>query len=125
MMTLNGRACAKGSRSMSKDDVVQTSDLLRPRHVGMPIRRTEDPRLLTGNGEYTADRKPDRALHVAVPRSQQPHADIVRVDATKARAAPGVVAVFTADDVAAASKPVIPFSRMPNYYAPPIAALAS
>ena len=86
---------------MSKDDVVQTSDLLRPRHVGMPIRRTEDPRLLTGNGEYTADRKPDRALHVAFRRSEQPHADIVRVDATKARAAPGVVAVFTADDVAA------------------------
>jgi aerobic carbon-monoxide dehydrogenase large subunit len=110
---------------MSKDDVVQTSDLLRPRHVGMPIRRTEDPRLLTGNGEYTADRKPDRALHVAFRRSEQPHADIVRVDATKARAAPGVVAVFTADDVAADYKPVIPFSRMPNYYATPIAALAS
>ena len=110
---------------MSKDDVVQTSDLLRPRHVGMPIRRTEDPRLLTGNGEYTADRKPDRALHVAFRRSEQPHADIVRVDATKARAAPGVVAVFTADDVAADYKPVIPFSRMPNYYATPITALAS
>ena len=110
---------------MSKDDVVQTSDLLRPRHVGMPIRRTEDPRLLTGNGEYTADRKPDRALHVAFRRSQQPHADIVRVDVTKARAAPGVVAVFTADDVAADYKPVIPFSRMPNYYATEITALAS
>ncbi|HMI13744.1 MAG TPA: xanthine dehydrogenase family protein molybdopterin-binding subunit, partial [Bradyrhizobium sp.] len=110
---------------MSKDDVVQTSDLLRPRHVGMPIRRTEDPRLLTGNGEYTADRKPDRALHVAFRRSEQPHADIVRVDATKARAAPGVVAVFTADDVAADYRPVIPFSRMPNYYATPITALAS
>ncbi len=41
---------------MSRDDSVQTSDLLRPRHVGMPIRRTEDPRLLTGNGEYTSDR---------------------------------------------------------------------
>jgi carbon-monoxide dehydrogenase large subunit len=91
----------------------------------MPIRRTEDPRLLTGNGEYTADRKPDRALHVAFRRSEQPHADIVRVDATKARAAPGVVAVFTADDVAADYKPVIPFSRMPNYYATLIAALAS
>src|SRR3981189_3020317 len=110
---------------MSKDDVVQTSDLLRPRHVGMPIRRAEDPRLLTGNGEYTADRKPARALPVAFRRSEQPHADIVRVDATKARAAPGVVAVFSADDVAGDYKPVIPFSRMPNYYATPILALAS
>ncbi len=82
---------------MSKDDVVQTSDLLRPRHVGTPIRRTEDPRLLTGNGEYTADRKPDRALHVAFRRSEQPHATILRIDATQALTAPGVVAVFTAD----------------------------
>ena len=110
---------------MSKDDVVQTSDLLRPRHVGMPIRRTEDPRLLTGNGEYTADRKPDRALHVAFRRSEQPHATILRIDATQALTAPGVVAVFTADDVAEDYKPVIPFSHMPNYYATPITALAS
>jgi carbon-monoxide dehydrogenase large subunit len=110
---------------MSKDDIVQTSDLLRPRHVGMPIRRTEDPRLLTGNGEYTADRKPDRALHVAFRRSEQPHADIVAIDTTKAKEAPGVLAVFTADDVAELCKPVIPVSRMPNYYATPILALAS
>ena len=110
---------------MSKDDVVRTSDLLRPRHVGMPIRRTEDPRLLTGNGEYTADRKPDRALHVAFRRSEQPHATILRIDTTQALTSPGVVAVFTADDVAEDYKPVIPFSRMPNYYATPITALAS
>jgi len=110
---------------MSKDDVVQASDLLRPRHVGMPIRRTEDPRLLTGNGEYTADRKPDRALHVAFRRSEQPHATILCIDATQALTAPGVMAVFTADDLAEVYKPVIPFSRMPNYYATPITALAS
>src|SRR5258707_15510575 len=100
---------------MSKDDAVRTSDLLRPRHVGMPIKRTEDPRLLTGNGEYTADRKPDRALHVAFRRSEQPHADIVRIDTPRALAAPGVVAVLTAEDVAADYKPVIPVSRLPNY----------
>src|SRR6266480_4885999 len=125
MTTSNGRACARETRVMSKESLAQPADLMRPRHVGAPIRRTEDPRLLTGNGEYTADRKPDRALHIAFRRSEQPHARIVRVDATKARAAPGVVAVFTADDVAADYKPVIPFSRMPNYYATPIAALAS
>ena len=110
---------------MSKDDTVRTSDLLRPRHVGMPIRRTEDPRLLTGNGEYASDRKPDRALHVAFRRSEQPHARIVRIDADAARAAPGIVAVLTADDLAADYKPVIPVSRMANYYATPITAMAS
>ncbi len=109
---------------MSKDDIVQTSDLLRPRHVGMPIRRTEDPRLLTGNGEYASDRKPDRALHVAFRRSEQPHARIARIDVDGARAAPGVVAVFTAEDLAEDYKPVIPVSRMANYYATPITALA-
>ena len=102
---------------MSEGDIVRTSDLLRPRHVGMPIRRTEDPRLLTGNGEYASDRKPDRALHVAFRRSEQPHAMIVRIDADNARAAPGVVAIFTAEDLVEDYKPVIPVSRMANYYA--------
>src|ERR1700723_892997 len=106
MMTLNGRACARGQRRMSEGDIVRTSDLLRPRHVGMPIRRTEDPRLLTGNGEYASDRKPDRALHVAFRRSEQPHAMIVRIEVDGARAAPGVVAVLTAEDLAADYKPV-------------------
>ena len=110
---------------MSKDDTVQTSDLLRPRHVGMPIRRTEDPRLLTGNGEYTADRKPDRVLHVAFRRSEQPHATIIRIDTEAAKAAPGVVAVFTAEDLAGDCAPIIPVSRMANYYATPILALAA
>ncbi|MBV9532032.1 MAG: xanthine dehydrogenase family protein molybdopterin-binding subunit, partial [Bradyrhizobium sp.] len=100
-------------------------DVLRPRHVGAPIKRTEDPRLLTGRGEYSADRKPDRALHVAFRRSEQSHARILRIDATSARAAPGIVAVFTAETIAGDFKPVIPFSRMANYYATPITPLAS
>src|ERR1700733_12892989 len=125
MTTRNGRACAREWRRMSKDDIVQTSDLVRPRHVGMPIRRTEDPRLLTGNGEYSADRKPDRALHVAFLRSSESHALIVRVEVSQAKAAPGVIDVLTADDVAGDFKPVIPFSRMANYYATPILPLAA
>src|SRR6516164_11779072 len=125
MTTRNGKACARGRTRMSKDDLVQSADLLRPRHVGAPIRRTEDPRLLTGNGEYTADRKPERALHIAFRRSEHPHAEIVRIDVSKARAAPGIVAVFTADDLKDDYRPVIPVSRMPNYYATPILALAS
>jgi aerobic carbon-monoxide dehydrogenase large subunit len=110
---------------MSKDEAVHASDLLRPRHVGMPIKRTEDPRLLTGNGEYTSDRRPDRALHVAFRRSEHPHAKILSIDTEMAKAAPGVVAVFTGADIADDYKPVIPFSRMPTYYATPIMALAT
>ena len=109
---------------MSKDSLAQPADVLRPRHVGAPIKRTEDPRLLTGNGEYAADRKPDRALHVAFRRSEQPHARIVRIDTSAVQTAPGVVAVFTAEDIAGDFKPVIPVSRMANYYATPILPLA-
>src|SRR5215831_14816578 len=121
----SGNRCARARLAMSKDSYAQSTDHLRPRHVGAPIRRTEDPRLLTGNGEYSADRKPDRALHVAFRRSEQPHAEIVRIDVSKARAAPGIVAVFTAEDLMHDFRPVIPVSRMPNYYATPILALAS
>ncbi len=110
---------------MSSDRIAHPSDVLRPRNVGAPIRRTEDPRLLTGNGEYAADRKPDRALHLAFLRSGQSHARIERIDTAAALAAPGVVAVFTAEDIAGDFQPVIPFSRMANYYATPIVPLAS
>ncbi len=110
---------------MSSDRSAHPSDVLRPRNVGAPIKRTEDPRLLTGNGEYTADRKPDRPLHLAFLRSGQPHARIERIDTAAALAVPGVVAVLTAEDIAGDFQPVIPFSRMPNYYATPIVPLAS
>jgi len=110
---------------MSSDRLAQPLEVLRPRHVGAPIKRTEDPRLLTGRGEYPADRKPDRALQVAFRRSEQPHAKIVRIDTAAAVAAPGVVAVLTADSIAGDFKPVIPFSRMSSYYATPIMPLAS
>lgn len=110
---------------MNSDRRANLPDVLRPRNVGAPIKRTEDPRLLTGSGEYTADRKPDRPLHLAFLRSGQPHALIVRIDAAAAQKAPGVVAVLTAEDIADDFKPVIPFSKMPNYYATPIVPLAS
>jgi aerobic carbon-monoxide dehydrogenase large subunit len=110
---------------MPDDSVAHRSDLVRPRHVGVAIRRIEDPRLLTGNGEYSADRKPDHALHVAFRRSSEPHARIVRIDVSQAKVAPGVVNVLTAEDLAGDFKPVIPFSRMANYYATPILPLAT
>lgn len=109
---------------MSKENFVHPTDAMRPKHVGAPIRRTEDPRLLTGNGDYASDRKPDRALHVAFRRSERPHARILRIDLEKAKASPGVVAVLSAQDLKDDFKPVVPYSRMPNYYATPIVPLA-
>ena len=96
----------------------------RPKIVGARIKRTEDPRLLTGCGAYTDDRRVDRVLHVAFRRSDQSHARIAAIDCAAARSAPGIVAVFTANDLSDLVKPVFATSRMPGYYATPILPLA-
>ena len=71
--------------------------------IGDSVRRLEDPRLLTGGGRYTDDTKLSQpAARMYVLRSPHAHADIRRVDASAARKAPGVLAVFTGEDVAKA-----------------------
>ncbi len=97
---------------------------VRPKIVGARIKRTEDPRLLTGLGSYTDDRQVPRVLHVAFRRSDRSHALISAIDCSAARAAPGVVAVFTADDLIDRVKPLVATSRMANYHATPIFPLA-
>jgi carbon-monoxide dehydrogenase large subunit len=64
------------------------------------VARAEDPRLLTGRGRFVADLARPGVLEVAVLRSTQAHAQIGAVDVTAAAAVPGVVAVWTAADVA-------------------------
>ena len=96
----------------------------RPKIVGARIKRTEDPRLLTGRGAYTDDRQVPGVAHVAFRRSEQSHARIGAIDCVAAGAAPGVVAVFTAADWRDAVKPLVAASRMANYYATPIFPLA-
>ncbi|MGY0004843.1 xanthine dehydrogenase family protein molybdopterin-binding subunit [Micromonospora sp. I033] len=73
--------------------------------VGTPAPRLEDPRLLTGRGRYVADLTAPHLAHAAFLRSTVPHARIT-VDASAARTAPGVVAVFTAADLAGTLGPV-------------------
>jgi carbon-monoxide dehydrogenase large subunit len=99
------------------------ADIARPKHIGARVKRTEDPRLLAGLGSYTDDRQVARVLHVAFRRSEHAHARIVLVDCAAARAAPGVVAVLTANDLVAI-KPLLATSRMKGYYATPILPLA-
>jgi len=63
--------------------------------------RIEDRRFLTGEGRYTADlSRPGQAWSVVV-RSPYAHAEIRGIDVAEARSTPGVVAVYTADDLAA------------------------
>ena len=68
--------------------------------IGQSIRRVEDPRLLTGGGRYTDDtRLEGAAARAYVLRSPHAHADIRKIDVAAAAKAPGVLAVFTGDDV--------------------------
>ena len=97
---------------------------LRPKIIGARVTRTEDPRLLAGCGSFVDDRQVANVLHVAFRRSDQAHARIVAIDTAKARAAPGVVAVVTGEDLDGHVKPIVPASRMPGYYATPIRPLA-
>jgi aerobic carbon-monoxide dehydrogenase large subunit len=104
--------------------MTDAADIARPKHIGARVRRTEDPRLLTGLGNYTDDRQVARLLHVAFRRSEHAHARILSIDCTAARAAPGVVAVLSAADLEATVQPLRATSRMKGYYATPILPLA-
>src|SRR5262247_1574328 len=75
-------------------------DLQRSPVVGAPLVRLEDPPLVAGRGLFAADVSFPRQLHMRVVRSNVAHGRIVAVDATKARSAPGVVAVWTIADIA-------------------------
>ena len=66
--------------------------------LGQRIRRREDPRFLTGNGQYVDDLKLPGARHATFVRSYIGHARIRGIDTTEASALPGVQ-VFTAADV--------------------------
>ena len=68
--------------------------------IGQPVPRLEDPLLLTGRGRFTDDVNLPGQGYAAFFRSPYAHAGIVGVDATRARAAPGVLAVYLGADVA-------------------------
>jgi carbon-monoxide dehydrogenase large subunit len=67
--------------------------------VGKPIKRREDPRLITGAGAFLDDIKLPGLTHAAVLRSPYAHARIVAIDTAAARAMPGVLGVFTGEDL--------------------------
>jgi len=98
--------------------------LTRPQFIGARVVRREDPRLLTGAGNYVADIKRHGMVHIAFRRSDHAHALIKNIDTSAARAVPGVVAIYTGADIARLANPYQATSRMKNYqatYIPPIA----
>jgi aerobic carbon-monoxide dehydrogenase large subunit len=75
------------------------------RYTGASIKRSEDPRILTGAGRYVDDIKLPRMLHAAFVRSPLAHARVLSVDVSAARALPGVVAVLAGADLEAMTVP--------------------
>ena len=70
--------------------------------IGASVKRTEDRRFLSGNGHYTDDINRPGQAYACIKRSDRPHARILGIDTAAAKAAPGVVAVFTGADMAEA-----------------------
>ncbi len=69
------------------------------KYIGQPVKRNEDPRLLTGQALFVDDVDLPGMAHAAFLRSDYAHARIVSIDTAAAKAMPGVVAVYTAADL--------------------------
>lgn len=69
--------------------------------IGSPVRRVEDFRFITGQGNYTDDINRPGQTHAVFVRSPHAFARIKKIDTAAAKASPGVVAVFTGADTSA------------------------
>lgn len=93
--------------------------------VGQPIKRKEDPRLITGTATYVDDVNLPGMVHAAILRSIHGHARIRRIDVAAARGHPGVLAVVTGEEVRAHIRPIPCAAQMPDLKMPehPVLAL--
>ncbi len=69
--------------------------------VGQPVPRTEDPLLLRGEGRYTDDLNEPGQAYAWMVRSPHAHGLLKKIDSASAQAMPGVLAIYTAADLAA------------------------
>ncbi|MDJ0683555.1 MAG: xanthine dehydrogenase family protein molybdopterin-binding subunit [Alphaproteobacteria bacterium] len=76
--------------------------------VGQSLKRVEDQRFLTGTGEYTDDIRLENTAHAQFFRSPVAHGVIASLDVSAAKSAPGVLAVYTVEDIDAAGLGDIP-----------------
>jgi aerobic carbon-monoxide dehydrogenase large subunit len=100
------------------------------RSVGARVMRVEDPRILTGRGRYVDDIVLPDMLHAAFLRSPIPHGRLLGLDASEARRLPGVVAVYTGEDMerlttAAQAGAVSGMNAAPDMKSPTFHALAT
>jgi len=84
------------------------------RYIGKALKRKEDPRLITGLAHYVDDIQLTGMHYVAFVRSPYAHARLRSIDTSKARTAPGVVAVLTGEDVRGSIGPVPCAAQIPD-----------
>ena len=82
--------------------------------IGQSIKRVEDPRILSGKGGYIDDLKVPGMAHAAMVSSPHAHARIIRIDTSKAKMVPGVIGVYTGEDLATVVDPC------PSFASPPV-----
>jgi carbon-monoxide dehydrogenase large subunit len=87
-------------RDLSTYNVEHDIKLATPHLMGARVKRVEDPRLITGRGNYVGDVDLPGMLHATFVRSAEAHATIRSIDVEAAREMPGVVAVLTGPDIA-------------------------
>jgi len=87
-------------RGKTRDDACAKAGPAAMTFVGRSLPRLEDRPLVTGQGRFAADVSFAHQLHLRVVRSARAHGRIVAIDTRAAGAAPGVVAIWTAADVA-------------------------
>jgi carbon-monoxide dehydrogenase large subunit len=82
--------------------------------IGQPVPRSEDPVLLRGEGRYCDDVSLPGQAYAVMVRSPHAHGVIRRIDGTAARAMPGVLAIYTAADLAAGGIGPLPPRQIMN-----------
>ncbi len=84
---------------MSETPSLTDEAAVGPPWIGRPLRRLEDPPLITGRGRYAADPAPAGLVHLAFRRALAPRASGLRVDLREALGRPGVVGAWKAGEL--------------------------
>src|ERR1700757_461525 len=87
---------------------------VRETGIGASVQRTEDDRLLRGEGRFADDVDPGHCLHMAVGRCPFPHAKILSIDTSAALELEGVEDVLIGADVVRRSDPLSVLRPVPN-----------
>jgi carbon-monoxide dehydrogenase large subunit len=85
--------------------------MVLPKLVGEPIKRREDPRLISGTSTYVDDVRLVGMLYCGIVRSIHAHAKIRSIDTEAARQHPGVYAVITGADLKASGVGILPVAH--------------